>query len=196
MDEEKQITRKEKFLFNSVTRAIDNLLNWTRWELPNWIEARFIYGTKSITKRECDALFEAEEKLLERFIREGDTDNIYKLISLFYDPLKMATLLEQEQSRSKKLQQKEFDLYTKAISKQLESIALNKKSHPEVLKGIMERLFKDFEGNEKWNKTVKILDNPLEEYLHEEKMKESALLGQDEYLAEHQYSVPFSGLPT
>lgn len=181
MYEEKQVTLKEKFLFNSaVTRAIDNLLNWTKWELPNWIEERFIYGTKSITKRECDALFEAEEKLLERFISEGDTDNINKLINLFYDPLKMSSLPEKEQSRSKKLQYKEFDLYTKAISKQLESIALNKKSHPEVLKGIMERLFKDFEGNEKWNTTVKILANPLEEYLLEQEMNDAALLGQDE----------------
>jgi hypothetical protein len=183
---------REKFLFNSaVTRSIDNLLNWTSWELPNWIEARFIYGTKTITRRECDALFEAEERLLEHFIKEGDTDNIYKLINLFYDPIKVETLSEREQIRSKKLQRKEFDLYVKAIDQQLESIALNKNSHPAVLKAIMERLFKDFEGNEQWNKTVTMLDDPLEEYLFREKMTEATLIGQDEYLVESKSGIPF-----
>jgi hypothetical protein len=183
---------REKFLFNSaVTRSIDNLLNWTSWELPNWIEARFIYGTKTITRRECDALFEAEERLLEHFIKEGDTDNIYKLINLFYDPIKVETLSEREQIRSKKLQRKEFDLYVKAIDQQLESIALNKTSHPAVLKAIMERLFKDFEGNEQWNKTVTMLDDPLEEYLFREKMTEATLIGQDEYLVESKSGIPF-----
>ncbi len=48
---------------------------------------------------------------------------------------------------------------------------------------------------EPWNQTMRILDNPLEEYLFREKIKEAELLGQNdqaEYLIEAETGVPFS----
>lgn len=198
MYSKQKMTAKEEFQFNdAVSRLMYNLLDSIKLGLQSahWIADRFIYGIKPITRKECDALFEAERILLEDFIKKGETDNLDGLINLFYDPIKFETLSELEQKRSKKLQEKEFNLYIKAINEQLESIALSKKTNPEVLKGIMVRLFEDFEGTEPWDQTMRILDNPLEEYLFREKIKEAELLGQNdqaEYLIEADTGVPFS----